>query len=146
VRWFGSVWYLPNAHLHRFHLFTWAIRPSSLMALPPIPPNTSPNAAMGVEGEPNRPESALIPTSPRSVEACFRLGLDPLDLAYRPLAAFKRPGEPPELTQKRHAHHEQLRQVREVGLCAGPFVKCSHNCSRLLNDSGQNPCSLPLFN
>jgi hypothetical protein len=75
---------------------------------------------MGAEGEPSRPESALIPTSPRSVEACFRLGLDPLDLVYRPLSYFKRPGELQELTAKRHAHHEALRQVgRQGGLGRG---------------------------
>jgi hypothetical protein len=74
---------------------------------------------MGAEGEPSRPDSALIPTSPRSVEACFRLGLDPLDLVYRPLAAFKRPGEPAELTEKRHAHHEALRQVGWVWVGLG---------------------------
>ncbi|KAF5839745.1 hypothetical protein DUNSADRAFT_18746 [Dunaliella salina] len=30
--------------------------------------------------DPNAPEQALIPTSPRSVQACFRLGVDPVDL------------------------------------------------------------------
>ena len=83
----------------------------------PGPPNHSsscnppPRPAAGAGGEPARPEATLVPTSPRSVEACFRLGLDPLYLASRPLAAFKRAGEPPELAQRRHQHHEALRQV-----------------------------------
>ena len=79
---------------------------------PPPSPLRAPAAAGGADGDAPRAAAALIPTSPRSVEACFRLGLDPLDLVHRPASAFKRPGEPPELAAKRHAHHEQLRQAR----------------------------------
>ncbi|KAF8064553.1 AVT1D [Scenedesmus sp. PABB004] len=56
--------------------------------------------------------AALIPTSPRSIEACFRLGVDPLELAFRPASAFRRAGESEELAALRFQHHEQLRQER----------------------------------
>lgn len=54
----------------------------------------------------------LIPTSPKSIEACLRLGVDPLELAFRPASAFKKPGESEELGQLRFQHFEQLRQER----------------------------------
>jgi hypothetical protein len=54
----------------------------------------------------------LLPTSPKSIEACFRLGIDPLELAFKPATAFKKPGESDELVNMRFQHHEQLRQVR----------------------------------
>lgn len=56
----------------------------------------------------------LLPTSPKSIEACFRLGIDPLELAFKPQTAFKKPGESDELVNMRFQHHEQLRQVRRV--------------------------------
>lgn len=61
--------------------------------------------------DPNASSSVLIPTSPKSIEACFRLGIDPLELAYKPLPMFKKAEESEELTQLRFQHHEQLRQV-----------------------------------
>jgi hypothetical protein len=65
----------------------------------------------GPDADPHVTEGQLIPTSPRSIEACCRLGIDPLELAYKPPAAFVRPGEPRDLSEMRYQHHEALRQV-----------------------------------
>ena len=75
------------------------------------PPVLTPPRQTAAGGDGDAPSQALVPTSPRSLEACLRLGLDPLELAYAPLSAFKRAGESAELTARRHAHHEALRQV-----------------------------------
>lgn len=71
----------------------------------------------GADADAHATATLLVPTSPRSVDACLRLGFDPLELAAKPLAAFARPGESEELTKLRHEHHEQLRQVRCAGAC-----------------------------
>lgn len=111
-------------HAHASSSATHSVRPPPLLphnvnqTSQHTPPFSLTRAAAGVEGEPARPEAQLIPTSPRSVEACFRLGLDPLELAFKPLAAFKRPGEPTEMAQKRFEHQEHLRQVRRWVLAA----------------------------
>lgn len=42
-----------------------------------------------------------MPTSPRSVEACLRLGIDPACLLHRPLDHFLRSERSPELAQVR---------------------------------------------
>jgi hypothetical protein len=71
------------------------------------------------------PDVHLIPTSPRSIEACFRLGIDPIELQYKPPKHFHRPGESAELEDMRYSHHETLRQVRGAargrreGTCCG---------------------------
>lgn len=80
-----------------------------------MPNSFSFNVAHGPDADPNSTESALIPTSPRSIEACFRLGIDPLELAFKPLHAFKRSGEPEDLSKIRFDHHEKLRQVGDMG-------------------------------
>jgi hypothetical protein len=64
----------------------------------------------------------LLPTSPKSIEACFRLGIDPLELAFKPATAFKKPGESDELVNMRLQHHEQLRQVRMAPRAADALV------------------------
>eukprot|EP00955_Chlamydomonas_euryale_P117100 366454-Chlamydomonas_euryale.AAC.15 len=57
-------------------------------------------------------DSSLIPSSPRSVEACFRSGIDPLELMYQPVAYYKRPCEDEEVSQMRYEKHEVVRQER----------------------------------
>lgn len=68
------------------------------------------------DADPNASEAQLIPTSPRSVDACCRLGIDPIELQYKPLQAFRKHGEDIELAQIRYEHHEALRQERLAGL------------------------------
>lgn len=65
-----------------------------------------------LDADPNAGEQQLIPTSPRSVDACCRLGIDPIELQYKPLHAFRKPGEDSELCQIRFEHHEELRRER----------------------------------
>ena len=62
--------------------------------------------------EPGCTAAACMPTSPRSVDACLRLGIDPASLAPRPLAAFLRQERSPELAQLAFEHEERLRQDR----------------------------------
>ncbi|GMH33873.1 hypothetical protein BSKO_01707 [Bryopsis sp. KO-2023] len=62
--------------------------------------------------DPKATSRSIVPTSPRSVEACFRLGIDPVELLYKPANVFQTPGEAPELAQFRFDHHEALRQER----------------------------------
>ncbi|KAG2442802.1 hypothetical protein HXX76_002881 [Chlamydomonas incerta] len=62
--------------------------------------------------DPNAPELALIPTSPRSVEACFRLGVDPLELQFHPIAFYKYTGDTEEIARIRYDKHEQVRRER----------------------------------
>lgn len=70
------------------------------------------NAGADVADANSPSATALVPTSPRSIEACFRLGIDPLELAYRPASSFKKPGESEELVAMRYEHVEALRQER----------------------------------
>lgn len=65
---------------------------------------------MATHADPNAPEQALIPTSPRSVEACFRLGIDPLELQFHPIAFYKYTGDTEELVKLRYEKHEQVRR------------------------------------
>ena len=58
--------------------------------------------------DPNAPEQALIPTSPRSVESCFRLGVDPLELQFHPIAFYKYTGDTDEIARIRYDKHEQV--------------------------------------
>eukprot|EP00878_Enallax_costatus_P046059 GHUV01055651.1.p2 GENE.GHUV01055651.1~~GHUV01055651.1.p2 ORF type:complete len:135 (+),score=36.16 GHUV01055651.1:174-578(+) len=74
-------------------------------------PVIEPTLLHACAADPNASEQLLVPTSPKSIEACFRLGIDPLELQFKPVANFKRAGETDELTQLRYQHHEELRQV-----------------------------------
>lgn len=89
--------------------------------------------------DPNAPETSLIPTSPRSVEACFRMGVDPVELQYHPPDYFKRPGEDEDIARLRYEKNETVRQVgpatcrqKRSELC---HVRCAstmcpvHTCS-----------------
>lgn len=62
--------------------------------------------------DPDAPEQALIPSSPRSVEACFRLGIDPVELQYHPVEHYKRHGEDEEVAEIRYEKNENVRQER----------------------------------
>mmetsp|Transcript_3797 Transcript_3797/g.6305 ORF Transcript_3797/g.6305 Transcript_3797/m.6305 type:complete len:532 (+) Transcript_3797:99-1694(+) len=63
--------------------------------------------------DPNAPEQALIPTSPRSVEACFRLGVDPVDLQYHPAQWYRRKDDADEeVSALRYERYEAVRQDR----------------------------------
>ena len=61
--------------------------------------------------DPNALESSLVPTSPRSVEACFRLGLDPVEMQFHPLTFYKRAGEDEDCSRVRFERNEAVRQV-----------------------------------
>ncbi len=66
--------------------------------------------------DPTAPEQALIPSSPRSVEACFRLGVDPVDLQYHPPAWYARKEDADnEVSQLRYDRNEAVRQVSPSG-------------------------------
>ena len=55
---------------------------------------------------------SLIPTSPRSVEACLRKGIDPLELQFKPMSAYKRTTDVSEaITRVRFEKSEAVRQV-----------------------------------
>ena len=62
--------------------------------------------------DPTAPEYALIPSSPRSVESCFRLGIDPIELQFHPVEWYKRAGEDDDIAQIRYERNENVRQVR----------------------------------
>lgn len=62
--------------------------------------------------DPNAPEMSLIPTSPRSVESCFRLGIDPLELQFHPIVFYKYTGDTDEIAKLRFEKNEQVRQER----------------------------------
>uniref|UniRef100_A0A7S0UY20 Uncharacterized protein n=1 Tax=Polytomella parva TaxID=51329 RepID=A0A7S0UY20_9CHLO len=62
--------------------------------------------------DPNAPEQSLIPTSPRSVEACFRLGIDPIELQYHPIVHYKYAGDSVEVARIRYEKYEAVRQER----------------------------------
>ena len=65
-------------------------------------------------GEPGSPPSACLPTSPRSVEACLRLGIDPATLAPHTLEHYLRRERSPELAKLAYDHDEGLRAERLV--------------------------------
>ena len=58
----------------------------------------------------------MEPSSPRSVGAFLRLGIEPASLRAVPMAAFQAAGEAPDLAQLAFDHLEQIRQVRIVVL------------------------------
>lgn len=67
---------------------------------------------MPMAADPHAPEQALIPSSPRSVEACFRLGVDPVDLQYHPPPWYKRKDDADEeVSRLRYERNEAVRQV-----------------------------------
>ena len=54
----------------------------------------------------------LLPTSPRSVEACLRLGIDPASLRHIPLSAYQRWEGDAALAQLAYSAEEELRLRR----------------------------------
>lgn len=66
--------------------------------------------------DPNAPEQALIPNSPRSIEACFRLGIDPVELQFHPIEFYRRVGEDEEVAEIRYEKCENSRQERIAAL------------------------------
>ncbi len=53
-----------------------------------------------------------MPSSPRSIEACLRLGVDPELLRFRPLQDFMAENEgDTELANLAYGHHETMRKV-----------------------------------
>lgn len=59
---------------------------------------------------------SLEPTSPRSVEACLRLGIEPGSLRYRPLDAFQLSGQAADLAELAYSFNEAVRQARHPTL------------------------------
>ncbi|KAK9909851.1 hypothetical protein WJX75_008397 [Coccomyxa subellipsoidea] len=55
---------------------------------------------------------SLEPTSPRSVEACLRLGIEPCELHFMPPDVFMEEFGDKELAQIAYSHHERIRQER----------------------------------
>ncbi|RMZ54741.1 hypothetical protein APUTEX25_003119 [Auxenochlorella protothecoides] len=54
----------------------------------------------------------LVPTSPRSIDACLRLGIDPASLRHIPLEAYAKWERDPELARLAYDSEESLRQAR----------------------------------
>ncbi|KAI5054891.1 hypothetical protein GOP47_0030036 [Adiantum capillus-veneris] len=55
-------------------------------------------------------EKVLKLTSPRSIQACLHLGIDPNELAYRPVSAFQDKGLLHEFQVLKFEHNEKLRK------------------------------------
>eukprot|EP00798_Chlamydomonas_sp_ICE-L_P017638 gene17640-23981_t len=64
--------------------------------------------------DPNSEETSLIPSSPRSVQACFKLGIDPLELQYHPATWYRRPAEDEDISQLRYEKCEGVRQRKNL--------------------------------
>ena len=62
----------------------------------------------------------LEPSSPRSVEACLHLGIDPADLRRIPLEVYLSRERVPDLAQLLYTAAEKLRQVS----CALYSLRC----------------------
>lgn len=62
--------------------------------------------------DPNAEESSLIPSSPRSVESCFLLGIDPIELQFHPVSWYRRQGEDEDIARIRYEKCEGVRQER----------------------------------
>ena len=56
---------------------------------------------------------SLEPSSPRSVEACLRLGIEPSELHFMPLDIFLARFRERDLAEIAYSHHETVRQVRQ---------------------------------
>lgn len=54
---------------------------------------------------------SLEPTSPRSVEACLRLGIEPSELHFMPMDVFLARFKESDLAEIAYSHHETVRQV-----------------------------------
>ena len=54
----------------------------------------------------------MRPNSPRSLEACLTLGIDPKELIYRPLEYFASPSLTEKLQKMKFEKFESLRQDR----------------------------------
>lgn len=57
---------------------------------------------------------SLEPTSPRSVEACLRLGIEPAELRFIPLDKFFAEEHDTELAQLAFQHVDKIRQVSMI--------------------------------
>lgn len=54
---------------------------------------------------------SVEPTSPRSVDACLRLGIEPYELKFIPKEQFHKNLEDTDLAELAFKHHEGIRQV-----------------------------------
>lgn len=54
----------------------------------------------------------LLPTSPRSVQACLNLGVDPVELLKQPREFFQEPGLPEELEIMKVEKYEEMRMQK----------------------------------
>ena len=61
-----------------------------------------------------RGSGSLEPTSPRSVEACLRLGIEPAELRFIPLEKFMLEEHDAELAQLAFQHVDKIRQVSNI--------------------------------
>mmetsp|Transcript_35293 Transcript_35293/g.67463 ORF Transcript_35293/g.67463 Transcript_35293/m.67463 type:complete len:487 (-) Transcript_35293:8-1468(-) len=61
-----------------------------------------------VEEEPVEGPRNMRPSSPRSLRACLKLGIDPGELVYRPLTSF--PSKNPDLQQIEYNKYEEFRR------------------------------------
>lgn len=71
--------------------------------------------------------SSACVTSPRSLEACLREGIDPHELAYRPRELFQKDGLSEEVVQAFHDRYEIKRQRESVQLrmfCSAAVARC----------------------
>lgn len=66
---------------------------------------------------------SLMPTSPRSVEACLRQGIDPATLAQRPLEYYVRRERDEDLGRLAFEYEERLRQVRGAARGAAELAR-----------------------
>ncbi|KAH7289248.1 hypothetical protein KP509_31G066200 [Ceratopteris richardii] len=57
-------------------------------------------------------EKVLKLNSPRSIQACLELGVDPGNLVYRPVSAFQGKGLLHEFQVMKYEHHEKLRKEK----------------------------------
>ena len=74
-----------------------------------------------------RAQGSLEPTSPRSVEACLRLGIEPHELHYVPAEVFAQELGARDLGAIAFKHHEAVRQVHQ-------------SCMRTLLGRGEAAC------
>ena len=56
-------------------------------------------------------KGSLEPTSPRSVEACLRLGIEPSELHFIPMEVFVARFREKDLAEIAYNHHETVRKV-----------------------------------
>lgn len=63
-------------------------------------------------------------TSPRSVEACLHLGIEPSDLIFRNLDYYQKQEHDPELAALAFEFHESTRQVNTITV---PRIQAHHS-------------------